>query len=168
MRKTLVIVLAALLAVALAGMAQAAEKLPKFELKDTNGDKHTPSELFKDYDIIVFDYWQVACKPCNELLPHLQEIMGDYKKKKVGVVVISRDTALSVSQVAPFFKSHKYPFTVLLDTDLEVSNELGVKASPVTFVVDKDRNILFRHDGYKTGQEKEITDAIDKALKDAK
>jgi peroxiredoxin len=166
MRKTLLIALSVVLAVALAGIAQAAEKLPKFELKDTEGNKHTPSSLFKDYDIIVFDYWQVACKPCNELLPHLQDIMADYKKKKVGVVVISRDTALSVSQVAPFFKSHKYPFTVLLDTDLSVSNELGVKASPVTFVVNKDREILFRHDGYKSGQEKDISDAIDKALKD--
>jgi len=102
------------------------------------------------------------------LLPHLADVMTDYKKKKVGVFVISRDTALSVSQVAPFFKSHKYPFTVLLDTDLEVSNELGVKASPVTFVVNKSGEILFRHDGYKSGQEKEITDAIDKALKDVK
>jgi len=122
----------------------------------------------RNYDVIVVDYWQVACKPCNELLPHLADVMTDYKKKKVGVFVISRDTALSVSQVAPFFKSHKYPFTVLLDTDLEVSNELGVKASPVTFVVNKSGEILFRHDGYKSGQEKEITDAIDKALKDVK
>jgi len=38
----------------------------------------------------------------------------------------------------------------------------------VTFVVNKSGEILFRHDGYKSGQEKEITDAIDKALKDVK
>jgi peroxiredoxin len=147
------------------GEALAAEKFPKFELKDIDGKKHTSSSLFKDYDYIVFDYWQTACKPCNELLPHLAELHKKYKSKKVAVVIISRDTALTVSQVAPFFKSHKYPFIVLLDTDLEVSNALGVKASPVSFIVNKKLEILWRHDSYKSGQEKEFYDEIDKLVK---
>jgi cytochrome c biogenesis protein CcmG/thiol:disulfide interchange protein DsbE len=151
--------------VATASTASAADKMPKFELKDTAGKKHTIKELFGKHDIIIFDYWQVACKPCNELLPHLEDLMKDYKKQKVGVVIISRDTALTVAQVEPFFKSHKYPFLVLLDTDLTVSNELGIKASPVTLIVNKDRDILYRHDTYKTGQEKDIEEALKAALK---
>jgi peroxiredoxin len=164
MRKLFAFAASVVCLLALSGIASAAEKLPKFELKDTEGKKHTPASLFKDYDIVVFDYWQTSCKPCNELLPHLADLHKDYKKKKVAVVIISRDTALTVSQVAPFFKSNKYPFTVLLDTDLEVSNALGVKASPVTFVVNKKNEILYRHDGYKTGQEKDIVAAVDEAL----
>lgn len=164
MRKLITLLIAAAV-LAAASFAQAAEKMPKFELKDIDGKKHTSTSLFKDYDYIVFDYWQTACKPCNELLPHLADLHKKYKDKKVGVVIISRDTALTVSQVAPFFKSHKYPFTVLLDTDLEVSNALGVKASPVSFIVNKKLDILWRHDSYKSGQEKEFYDEVEKLIK---
>lgn len=163
--RAFVSMLVAIAVLACASLAQAAEKMPKFELKDLAGKKHTTTSLFKDYDYIVFDYWQTACKPCNELLPHLADLHKQYKDKKVAVVIISRDTALTVSGVEPFFKSHKYPFTVLLDTDLEVSNQLGVKASPVTFIVNKKLEILWRHDSYKSGQEKEIFAEVEKLVK---
>lgn len=133
---------------------------PDFELKDFDGDKYALDDMLDDCDLLLIDFWQVGCKPCNELLPHLQEYYNDYKDDGLNVVIISRDTALTLSQVEPFFKSNKYTFKVLLDTELEVSEDYGVKASPATFIIKPDGELVYQHYGYKPGQEKEILDAI--------
>jgi len=157
MRRTISTLLA-VIALSL-GLAQAADA-PSFDLKDLNGKKVTLKKLLKDNKLVVIDFWQVGCKPCNELLPHLQDIATEYKKKGVAVVIISRDTSLTQNEVAPFFASNKYTFPVLLDGDQEVSRGFGVKASPATFVITPEGKEILQHYGYKSGQEKEIHDTI--------
>jgi peroxiredoxin len=152
-----------LLLVLLTSSAFAADA-PDFELKNLDGDKVSLEDLLDDNKVVVIDFWQVGCKPCNELLPHLQDYADEFKKSDVAVVIISRDTSLTQAQVEPFFKSNKYTFPVLLDGDLEVSKDFGVKASPATFVISKDGEMHLEHFGYKSGQEKEIKEAIEKLL----
>lgn len=137
---------------------------PDFELEDFDGDDYALEDLLEDCDLLVIDFWQVGCKPCNELLPHLQEYYDEYQEQGVEIVIISRDTALTLTQVEPFFKSNKYSFKVLLDTELEVSADYGVKASPATFIIKPDGELVFQHYGYKSGQEKEILEAIEANL----
>ena len=161
MRRFLVSTL--LLVLVCCGIASAADA-PSFELKNLDGKKVTLKKLLKDNKVVVVDFWQVGCKPCNELLPHLQDYADEFKKKGVAVVIISRDTALTQSQVEPFFKSNKYSFPVLLDGDQEVSRRFGVKASPATFVIKPDGKMVLQHFGYKSGQEKEIKETIEGLL----
>jgi peroxiredoxin len=146
------------------GIAVAADKAPNFDLKDTNGKKVSSKKLYKDNKLTVIDFWEVGCKPCNELLPHLQDYKDKFKKQGVDVVIISRDKALTQSQVAPFFTSNKYSFQVLLDGDQSVSRSFGVKAAPATFIIAPDGKLLLSHFGYKSGQEKEIHDVIEDYL----
>ena len=145
-------------------LAAHAAGVSNFELKNLDGDEVSLKGLLEDNKLVIIDFWQVGCKPCNELLPHLQEYYDEYKKQGVVFVIISRDTSLTLPQVEPFFKSNDYSFDVLLDTDLEVSGDFGVKASPASFVIDGDRNLLFQHYGYKPGQEEELKDVIEKFL----
>lgn len=146
------------------GIAVAGDSAPSFELKDTNGKKVSSKKLLKDNKLVVVDFWEVGCKPCNELLPHLQDYADEFKKKGVRVVIISRDKALTQSQVAPFFASNKYTFSVLLDGDQSVSRSFGVKASPATFVITPKGKMLLQHFGYKSGQEEEIHQVIEDFL----
>jgi len=149
----------------LAGPALA-EEAADFELEDLNGDEYTLDDLLEDNTLLVIDFWQVGCKPCNELVAHLQEFYDEYQEDEAGVeiVIISRDTSLTLPQVAPFFNSHEYTFKVLLDTELDVSADYGVKASPVTFLITPDKQIIWRHFNYKSGQEEEIREMIDDYL----
>jgi peroxiredoxin len=145
------------------GLASAADA-PGFDLKDLNGKKVSLKKLLKDNKLVVIDFWQVGCKPCNELLPHLQDYADEFKKKGVAVVIISRDTALTQAQVEPFFTSNKYTFPVLLDGDQDVSRSYGVKASPATFIITPENKLILSHFGYKSGQEKEIKEVIESYL----
>ncbi|MBN2082569.1 TlpA family protein disulfide reductase [bacterium] len=159
-------ILAISLAMLLFASPALAEEAADFKLEDLNGDEYTLDDLLDGQKLLVIDFWQVGCKPCNELVAHLQEFYDEYQKDEAGVeiVIISRDTTLTLPQVAPFFNSHEYTFKVLLDTELDVSGDYGVKASPVTFLIDKDKQIIWRHFNYKSGQEEEIRAMIDAYL----
>lgn len=157
--------LLAALALALGlGIAAQAADAPDFELKDLDGNDVAMSDLLDTYKLVVIDFWEVGCKPCNELLPHLQDYYDKYGKKGVEFIIISRDTALTQAQVEPYFKSKDYSFRVLLDGDREVAKDFGVKACPYTFIVDSDGKIIFNHFGYKPGQEEEVKAVIEKVL----
>ena len=135
-----------------------------FDLKDLDGDEYALEDLLDECDLLLIDFWQVGCKPCNELVAHLQEYYDEFQEEGVEFVIISRDTALTVAQVEPFFKSHEYTFRVLLDTELDVSTDYGVKTSPATFIINPDGEIIWQHYGYKAGQEEEIYEVIEKYL----
>lgn len=157
------IILVAVVLCMLGQLAYAADA-PDFELKDLQGDEYALEDLLEECNLLVIDFWQVGCKPCNELLPHLQEYYDEYREEGVEIVIISRDTCLTLAQVEPFFVSHEYTFRVLLDSELDVSNDYGVKSSPATFVINPDEELVFQHYGYKSGQEEEILEAIESYL----
>lgn len=132
-----------------------------FELEALDGDEYSLEGMLEECDLLVIDFWQVGCKPCNELLVHLQDYYDEYQDQGVEFVIISRDTALTLAQVEPFFTSNNYTFRVLLDTDLEVSGDYGVLASPATFIITPEQELIYEHFSYKSGQESEILEIIE-------
>lgn len=146
------------------GLSAPAADAPDFELTDLEGNDVEMADLLDTYKLVVIDFWEVGCKPCNELLPHLQGYYDEYGDDGVEFIIISRDTALTQAQVEPYFKSKDYSFRVLLDGDREVSKDFGVKACPYTFVVQSDGKIIYSHFGYKPGQEEEVKEVIEKVL----
>lgn len=159
----LIALVSTIMVLAFTSMAHATDAA-NFELKDLQGDEYTLEGLLDDCDLLLIDFWQVGCKPCNELVSHLQGFYDEFQDEGVEFVIISRDTSLTVAQVEPFFKSHDYTFKVLLDTELDVSGDYGVKSSPATFIISPDREIVWQHYSYKPGQEKEIREVIEKYL----
>jgi peroxiredoxin len=151
--------LALTLCTALIQLAIAADA-PDFELKDLKGRKHSLSDLLDNCNLLVVAFWQVGCEPSNELLPHLQDYADKYAGYGVQVVVISRGTSLTQSQVEPFVKSHDYNFFVLLDLELEASKDYGVRSSPATFIITPEGEVVLCLYGYKAGQEAEIEQKI--------
>jgi peroxiredoxin len=158
-----IVLLGLVLALAVCGIAQAADA-PDFELEGLDGEEYALKDLLKGCDLLVIDFWQVGCKPCNELVAHLQGYYDEYQEEGVEFVIISRDTALTLAQVAPFFRANEYTFRVLLDTELDVSKDYGVNASPVTFIISPEGEIIWQHYNYRSGQEKEIEEVIEKYL----
>jgi len=158
-----IVVFSLLFALVLSSMALAAEA-PYFELEALDGEEYALGDILGKCDLLVIDFWQVGCKPCNVLVAHLQEFYDEYQDEGVEFVIISRDTALTLAQVGPFFRSQEYTFRVLLDTELDVSKDFGVKAAPVTFIINPEGEIIWQHYNYKSGQEKEIEEVIVKYL----
>jgi peroxiredoxin len=155
--------LLAILLMALTAPAWAVD-VQDFELKDLDGKKVSLDDLLDDSSLLVISFWEVGCVPCTEQLTHMQEYSEEYEDQNVQFVVISATPSMLLSKVEPFFKSMDFTFRVLQDVDREVTTDYGIKAPPAVFVVSPDKDMLYQHYGYKSGQEKEVKAAIDKYL----
>ncbi len=164
MNRFIVLVVSAVFIVAVLIPAIAAERVPNFKLEGVDGKTYELKVIAKDCKVILIDFWDSSCKPCRKMMPHLQIYYEVYQPAGLEVVVIARDTTLTVCKVKPMVAAESWTFPVLYDTDQKVSQAYHVKYSPVSFVVSNKGEILFQHAGYKPGQEKDLEEAVIKGL----
>jgi peroxiredoxin len=138
-------------------------KAADFSLKNLNGEMVKLSELYGKGPIVI-NFWATWCKPCVKELPHLNQVFLDYRDQEVAVLAISEDSPWSVSKVKSFISGNRYEFTVLLDTNGDVLRKYGLLGTPYTFVLNPQGEILFKHFGYRPGDEVTLRQEIDKAL----
>jgi cytochrome c biogenesis protein CcmG/thiol:disulfide interchange protein DsbE len=163
MRNTLILLLA-LLIFGVSAAAFAAERAPNFKLEGVDGKTYELREVAKTSKLVLIDFWEVNCKPCKKSMPHIQDFYDIYKPAGLQVLVISRDTTLTIAKVKPFVATEKWTFPVLYDPDLKTSQAFQVKFSPVSFLINQKGEILYQHSGYKPGDEREAEKAIITAL----
>jgi peroxiredoxin len=134
--------------------------LPKFVVEDVDGDQFRFEDLIGK-KVIVIDFWATYCIQCKPQLDVLEKLYKKYKEKDVEVIIVSVDTPQNRSKVKPYFKARKYSFTVVLDTDSQISRAIKhSKGLPYTVIVDKEGKIVFKHKGYKKGEEKLLEEKI--------
>ena len=164
MNRFIVLAVSAVFIVAVFLPAIAAERVPNFKLEGVDGKTHELKVIAKDCKVVLIDFWDSSCKPCRKMMPHLQTYYEVYQPVGLEVVVIARDTTLTVSKVKPLVVAEEWTFPVLYDTDQKVSKAYHVKYSPVSYVVSNRGEILFQHAGYKPGQENDLEAAVIKGL----
>jgi peroxiredoxin len=153
-----------LLTLALAAASIGAEsKAPDFSLPNIDGKEVKLGDLLAKGPVII-DFWATWCKPCIKGFPALQQIADKYRDQGLTVLAISVDSPKSRSRVAPFIKSGKYTFEVLLDTDGAVARKYNVVPVPRTLVVDSAGQIVYNSVGYSPTNEEKIDAAVKSVL----
>jgi thiol-disulfide isomerase/thioredoxin len=138
-----------------------AQNIKNFNLKDTQNTNHSFEEL-KGEKLTVIDFWATWCKPCLKAIPELNTIYDQFKDKGVSIISINCDGPRSVAKVGPMSKSLKINYPVLLDIDSTVKTQLNLAAFPTLILVDSKGKIVWIHEGFVSGDEKEITAQIEK------
>ena len=135
------------------------QKVYDFEFKDINNSTKTYEEL-KGKKLTLIDFWATWCKPCKKAIPELNNIYEKYKSDGLQIIGISCDGPRSVSKVAPLSKSLQIKYTVLLDINSELRTDLNVSAFPTLIFVNESGEIIKTHEGFVSGDEKEIEKEI--------
>ena len=158
---------AVLLSAAAAAAAPAptlADGAPDWSLESIDGTR----VAFRDHlgaGPVIVSFWATWCKPCLKELPHLDQLAGQYAGR-LSILAVSADASKSVAKVAPFIQSKGYEnLTVLLDPGAEVQNLLQV-GSVIPFLVmyDAQGREIYRHLGYKDGDEEELARQVEAAF----
>lgn len=118
-----------------------AEKVPDFNLPVYNTDSTFQlSENLKGKKILI-NFWATWCTSCIHEIPLLESLKEKYGKDVVFVAVNAGEKSNLIDR---FLKKYKFSFTILKDEDRSFSKNIGVDSLPVTIVLDKDRNIIYR------------------------
>lgn len=147
MRKAM-LPLTALVAIALAGSAVAAEtspigkKIDSFTAKDFHGKQVALSD-FKDADVVVVAFLGTECPLAKLYAPVLQELSAEFADKSVAFVGVDSNRQDNVTEIAHYARVHGVKFPLLKDAGNVLADQFGAIRTPEVFVLDKDRVVQY-------------------------
>ncbi len=121
----------------------------KFKLvsgQKASGDSVSLSELFKDRDYLIVNFWATWCPPCLDEIPSLEylgkQLERPENKTLPRLVTISVDE--DPKEVGKLFKTLDFSptFTVLHDVEGEFATSLGTSKFPETFLINKSGAVV--------------------------
>ncbi len=138
------------------GVANAKTAAPDFTLKSRDGKNVRLSDLRGQ--VVLLNFWASWCGPCRQEMPILDEIHNKYKSLGFSVLGVNLDA--KSSKAINYLKDTPVSFPVLYDPKGDVSSQYGVQAMPSTVIIDKDGNVRYLHEGYKSGYEDDYRQQI--------
>lgn len=118
-----------------------ADKLADFNLPVYNADSHFHlSEKLKNKKILI-NFWATWCTSCIHEIPQLESLKEKYGEEVIFVAINAGEKSNLIDR---FLKKYKFSYILLKDEDRSFSKSIGVDSLPVTIVLDKDRNIIYR------------------------
>lgn len=137
---------------------------PDFSVTSLTGATHTLSRLTSEKDLIIVNFWGLRCGACIEEIPYLNEIHGRYKDRvaMLGVNVDAIDGATLKDMMKAGSLDIKYE--VVPDPDLKIVDLFHMTAAPLTVLIDKSRNVIYRHENFEPGDEVELNRRVAQSL----
>ena len=150
---------------AIVGIAQA-QTLPAVTLKDINGKTVQTDKLSNDGKPFIISFFATWCKPCNRELSAISEVYADWQDETgVKLIAVSIDQAQNINKVKPLVDSNGWEYDVLLDPNSDFKRALGIQMIPYVIIVDGYGNIVYKHNGYTDGAEKELIEKVRELIK---
>lgn len=133
---------------------------PSFSIIDSDANKIS-SENTKG-KIVVLNFWFIACKPCVQEIPELNEVYERFKDNDE--VVFASITFDDKKEVQEFLTKHPIHYP-LVTNETKIAKDFQVNGFPTNIVIDKNGNIIDLVSGGFSGISAHISNAIEKALK---
>ncbi|MES2630150.1 MAG: TlpA disulfide reductase family protein [Bacteroidota bacterium] len=154
---------------ALSGYAQdngSKRKIPASKIKDLKGAEINTETLSNNGKPMVISFWATWCKPCVNELSAIAETYEDWQAETgVKIVAVSIDDARNVAKVGPMINTKGWEYQVLTDQNGDFKRVMNVNTVPHTFLIDGEGNIVWQHNAYAPGDEKELYEKIKKLSK---
>ncbi len=146
----------------LATAAEIGKTAPDFTLKSLSGTNLKLSEMTGN--VVLINFWASWCGPCREEMPLLNALHKKYEP--LGFTVLGVNVEEDVNAAKGFLKNFPVDFPVLLDNTNQVSKLYEVIAMPTSVVVDRDGNMRYLHQGYKSGDEAKYQQMVKKLVRE--
>lgn len=124
---------------------------PDFELESLDGTTIKLSEM-RDKNVII-NFWATWCGYCVIEMPDLQKLQETYKDD---LLILTVNVGESKETVQKFMDENNLNLTVVLDKDMEVSNNYGIRSYPTTIAVNKKGEAVRGYVGMLTYEQMEL------------
>ncbi|WP_235297655.1 TlpA family protein disulfide reductase [Portibacter marinus] len=138
-------------------------KFPAATLKNLDGEMIKVEDITSKHKKTIISFWASWCKPCKSEMDAIAEYYEEWQEDyDVEFIAITIDNARGLAKVPAIVTSKGWNYTFLSDPNQELQQALNFQTIPQTFVVDRESNIIYAHNGYTPGDELEL----EKVLKD--
>lgn len=141
-----------------------AQEIEDFTLDNTDNEPVSLLEV-KGEALTIIDFWATWCKPCTKAMPKLNDLYHEYKDQGLAMIGISCDGPRSISRVPAVANNLNIDYHILKDIDCEVMNTYNYQAFPTLIMLNADNEVVYVHEGFSSGDEKEIKEVIEQHLK---
>ncbi|OJJ19461.1 hypothetical protein BKI52_21880 [marine bacterium AO1-C] len=114
---------------------------PNITLKSPEGNDVSLSSL--KGKLVLIDFWASWCKPCRMENPNVVKVYNEYKNKGFEIYGVSLDKFKD--QWTKAIEKDGLPWLHVLDAQSLASAEYKVSAIPMTYLIDKEGNILAKN-----------------------
>ena len=134
---------------------------PDFDLEVLTGDTANLETYKGEY--VLLNFWATWCPPCLEERPYIEEAFQKYQDRGFTVVAISSDEE-GESAVTPFIEKLGVTFPVLLDPDKAVSSVYGAHNLPMTFILNREGEVVAGAVGERDWSSEEALSVLDEII----
>jgi thiol-disulfide isomerase/thioredoxin len=149
--------LLASIALALPMLLHAQARMPSVTVQTMDGKKVNTGTWSNGGKPIIVNFWATWCAPCKKELSAIAEVYDDWQTRTgVKLIAVSIDDARSMARVAPYVNGQDWDYEVYLDPNGDLKRALNVNNVPHTFLIDGKGEIVWQHNNYVPGDEKEL------------
>lgn len=132
-----------------------------FTLETLEGKKVS----LKDYKgkVVFLNFWATWCPPCKVEMPDMDSLYKKYKDK--GLVMLAVNMQESAGTVKKFMKKNGYSFTVLMDTNGDVTELYNAIYIPITYIIDKEGRLAGKAMGAREWNNDAVSNLLEELLK---
>ena len=132
-------------AVAESTFYQLGDKMDDFTVTTYDGRTVTLSEVLKEKEAVLINFWATWCGPCRQEFPFMEEAYQQYADK-VEIIALSVETTDTNDVLANFVAEMGMTFNVAQDT-IGLSTRFDFQGIPTSIIVDRFGNICFQESG---------------------
>lgn len=132
---------------------------PEFTLPQLDGLSVSLSELRGR--VVIMEFWATYCGPCRFSLPSLEVIYKKHRERGVTVLLINEG---ETAKLARAWAAKRFTAPILLDAQGIVGRRYGVQGLPRLFIINQGGALVYVHEGYGGGLERNLTLILDGLL----
>ena len=117
------------------------------------------NKVIKKYGYVI-NFWATWCVPCKKELPDLNLLKTKLKSHRIDVLTISIDKKNIEEQMIFLSKNGASDLTHFFDKKMEVFKALKLRGIPSTIFINKNGEVISKHEGILKWGEDEIIKAI--------
>lgn len=132
-------------------------------VKDLDGQRIELSDLYKNRPLVI-SFWATWCKPCQAELKQLHKLCQVYADSGIAFLAVSIDAARDQGKVKSLVSGNGYSFVTALDQEQRAMKKFGFNDVPGTVILNSQGEIVWKHSGYKPGDELKLEEQIKNLL----